>query len=88
MSKIEVIADLALEAMIADGLDEAIIGLTDVWDSDGSIRRIVAYDKQKVLEILINRDSMEEDEAEEFFQFNIGGAYVGKGTPIFIEKVQ
>jgi hypothetical protein len=34
--------------------------------------------------VLVERDGMERDEAEEFFDVNIEGAYVGPETPMFI----
>ena len=32
----------------------------------------------------MDRDGMEEDEADEYLQFNTVGAWVGKGTPAFM----
>jgi hypothetical protein len=34
------------------------------------------------------KDGMEYDEALEYFDFNIAGAYVGEQTPIFIHKIE
>ena len=64
------------EALFADGLDESIIGI----DTKGR----VAYSVSKIIQTLINRDSMTEEEAREFFDFNIDGSHVGEYTPIFI----
>ena len=83
MKKSEIISHLAPEAMLADGLDDAIMGLADVFTSEGA-SAVVAYDKQKIIEILMKRDDMGDEEAEEFYQYNIAGAYVGEGTPVFI----
>jgi len=70
--------DLDYEGLLfADGFDEAIIG---VEERAG----VVAYDIDKIIEIL-SRD-MTEDEAIEYFDFNIIGAYVGERTPIYINK--
>ena len=60
----------------ADGFDDAIIG---VDDSLGNIRLI--YSVSKCIQILC-RDMMEED-AVEFFDFNVKGSYVGDNTPIW-----
>jgi len=30
---------------------------------------------------------MPEEDAEEFFDFNVQGAYVGEATPVFLDKV-
>lgn len=60
----------------ADGLDDAIIGV-DIND----LRLI--YSQRKVMDILISRDGMDEEEAHEYFMFNIHSAYVGDRTPIW-----
>lgn len=60
--------------LIADGLDEAIIGV----DYD---KFVIIYSVKKVIEVLC-RDMNEED-AWEHFSFNIQGAYVGEKTPIW-----
>jgi len=45
----------------------------------------MVYSVKKVLEILMTRDGMSHEEAREFYEFNIVGAYVGPGTPVFVE---
>jgi hypothetical protein len=83
------------EILRADGLDEACVGWTDSWNGSGdeseftpsrTIRLI--YDIGKVIDILQERDGMTYEDAVEFFDFNIAGAYFGKGTPIFINNLQ
>ena len=58
--------------------EEAIIGIADRFGMQSS----VAYDYDKVIEILA-RD-MSYEEAVEYFHFNIIGAWVGETTPLFI----
>ena len=58
----------------ADGFDEAIIGI------DTNEMRLI-YSVSKCIQILC-RD-MNEEEAVEFFDFNISGSYVGDKTPIW-----
>jgi hypothetical protein len=71
--------DLDHEGLLfADGFDEAIIGVAERI----GMEPVVAYDTNKIIEILARE--MTEDEAVEFFEFNILGAYMGKRTPIFI----
>ena len=65
--------------LVADGLEDALLGIG--WQFN---RRIAVYDYQKCLEIL-ERDGMTRDEAVEFFEFNVVGAWVGEGTPVFLE---
>jgi hypothetical protein len=73
------ILDDEQDIMLADGLDEAFIGITE----DEPPRAV--YDSQKVISILI-RDGMTYDEAQEFFSFNIECAYVGPGTPLILYR--
>ena len=58
----------------ADGFDDAIIGI-----DEHSMRLI--YSISKCIEIL-SRD-MTEEEAIEYFEFNVNGAYFGEKTPIW-----
>lgn len=63
------------DLLVADGYDEAILGV--------SSKEIVIYSIPKILEIL-QKDGMDEEEALEFFEFNIEGSYVGEKTPIYM----
>ena len=63
--------------------DAAILGVAERI----GMSPIVTYDTAKIIDILCERDGMEDDEASEFFEFNIAGAYVGDRTPIFIAQI-
>ena len=69
-----------LELLTADGFDNAIIGVATRKGSE----ECVAYDYEKCVEILINRDGMSDEEAREYMGFNVVDAYVGEHTPCFI----
>lgn len=69
------------DVLLADGHDAAIAGLL-VKPEGGAA---VAYSVSQVIASLV-ADGMSEDEAEEYFSFNIAGAYVGPGTPVFIAE--
>lgn len=60
--------------------DEAIVGLADRI----GMSTVVVYDTTKIIDILCERDGMDREEATEFYEFNILGAYVGERTPLFI----
>lgn len=62
-------------------MDAAITGL--VSRADGL--HAVCYDTQKVIEVLI-AEGMAPEDAEEFFDFNIAGAYLGANTPVFLDR--
>jgi hypothetical protein len=64
--------------LIADGFEEAFVGIASQFD-----KPIAIFDRQKCIKILM-RD-MSEDDAYEYFEFNVSGAYVGENTPAFIE---
>ena len=67
--------------MKADGFDKAIIASAERCGSP----TMIAYDWDKCVEILCERDGMSLDEAVEFMDFNVTGAYVGEDTPVFIK---
>ena len=64
-----------------DGHDNAIIGIADRCGS----QTILAYDTCIILDNLVNQ-GMTDEEAIEFYNFNILGAYIGEFTPVFIER--
>lgn len=68
------------QVLLADGLEDAFIGIGSAFNA----APVAIYNRDKVIEILMARDGMTLDEAYEFFDFNIAGAYVGESTPIFM----
>ena len=68
-------------ALKADGFDEAIIGSAERC----GLPIMVAYDWDKCVDILRARDGMSLEEAIEFMNFNVTGAYMGEGTPVFVK---
>lgn len=66
--------------MFAEGLDDAVIGITR--DIQTSAYRVV-YDINRVVNILMNEQGMTHDEAVEHIEFNIAGAYMGPMTPVW-----
>ena len=67
----------------ADGFDDAIIGPALIWRDNGQLE-VLVYDAEKIREILMGRDGMTSEEAREFIEFNVEGAYVGPNAPIFV----
>lgn len=92
------IAEINPEALLLDGFDEAIIGMAERIN----LGPIIAYDVEKIIEILASDMEVQEDDLEngqsiedlkismahEYFYFNIQGAWMGDNTPIFISKTQ
>jgi len=73
--------DTELLFLSEEEFDEAIIGVSERIGDEP----VVAYDTTKIVAILSR--SMTVDEAYEYFEFNILGAYVGQKTPVFITTV-
>ena len=65
--------------LLADGLEDAFIGIAYQFNM-----AIAIYDKQKCIDIFVN-DGMSYEEANEYFDFNVQGAYVGEKTPAFLD---
>jgi hypothetical protein len=71
------------EIMLADGFEDAFVGIGRKFGGPA----FAVYNRQKCLDLLIAQD-MTSEEAEEFFEFNIAGAYVGENTPAFLDICQ
>ena len=85
MNKRELLAENDPDLLFADDFDEAIMGTAF---PAGSASNKVVYSADKCLEILMERDGMDYEEALEFFGFNTECAYVGEATPIFFWEIQ
>ena len=76
------IDEYAEGAVLLDGLEEAIVGIVEDFGSPG---RKMLYSKQKILNILQERDVMTYDEAEEFYDYNIKGLYASDQNAVFLD---
>ena len=77
----ETISEINPDALLADGFDDALFGVCYQF---GQLP-VVSYDYNKCIDILIERDGMSEEEALEYFEFNVLGSYMGPNTPVFIQ---
>lgn len=62
----------------SEHFDKTIIGMTTINGLP-----VVVYDKLAIIDSLCD-DGLTYDEAIEYFDFNIDGAYLGEQTPIFV----
>lgn len=69
-------------AILLTDLEDCIIGVVEEF---GNGRRIL-YDRTKIIKKLQERDSMTEQEAEEFYDYNILGLYAGEQNPVFLDR--
>jgi hypothetical protein len=73
---IENIGEFNPEALLADGLEDALIGY--------STKGHAIYSISKIIRVFMDRDDMSREDACDFFHFNVDGAYVGEYTPIYM----
>lgn len=81
--KAAILSEMDEKVLLADGFEEALIGYATQHS-----RALAVYDREKCIKILIERDEMSEEEAEEFFSFNVAGAYMGEYTPLFFTSFE
>ena len=71
------------DLLFADGFDDAIMGVVERCGTTP----VVCYDASRCVEILVERDGMSQTDAEEYFAFNVSGAYVGINTPMWLTTI-
>lgn len=82
MSKTDAIKDQIIlenpDALFIDGFDKAIIGIGRRCGQP----TLAIYDRKKCIRILSK--TMSRPDAEEYFEYNVSGAWMGPNSPIFI----
>jgi hypothetical protein len=78
----ESLMDWNPEALTADGFEAAMLGFARVPETQ---KYVAVYSSAKCIQVLMERDDMDEETAQEFFSFNVECAYVGPSTPIFVQ---
>jgi len=71
------------DAVIMDGYNDCVIGVLERYGMES----IVLYDKAKVIDKLIEDGCDDYEGANEFYEFNQLGAWVGDKTPGFLIKL-
>jgi hypothetical protein len=70
------------DILLMDGYDDCVVGVVEQFGRPP----IVCYDRELVIRKLME-DGMTQEEAEEFFEFNQIGAWVGDRTPCFLTSL-
>jgi hypothetical protein len=70
------------DILLMDGYDDCVVGVVEQFGRPP----IVCYDRELVIRKLME-DGMTQEEAEEFFEFNQIGAWVGDRTPCFMTSL-
>ena len=68
--------------VLADGFDQALIGVAHRF---GWLQPVAVYDIDKCLAIIMD-DGCTYEEAQEHFDYNVIGAWVGDQTPIYVRR--
>ena len=77
----DLLAEFNEDMLFADGFDGALIGCGERMGVT-----VALYSITTCIEILVS-DGMTEDEAIEYFDYNVLGAYMGENTPMFCTLV-
>jgi len=74
----DLLTEINPDALFMDGFDDAIVGVATQYTK----APLVVYDRDKCLQVLIDRDGMTYEEADEYFSYNCEGAWLGENTPL------
>lgn len=75
-----IMSEVNPEAIAFDGFDEAILGMAN----RPNMPTVLAYDYSQMIDILMRDSDMTEEDAIEFFEFNIASLWAGPNTPVII----
>lgn len=79
----QLVDDESVESMLlAEGFDSALLGYMQRCGQPP----VAVYDREACIKVLEERDKMSRLEAEEFFEFNVVGGWVGTQTPAFLVR--
>ena len=98
MNRLEAIEDWAttqdFEILLIGGTPEehqefesALLGIAMNFrqDAEGEPIPVAVYSTERTINVYMERDGMDYEEATEFFEFNTRGSYMGPNTPVFID---
>lgn len=80
MTREDVALIVGEEALFPDGLDQALIGVAH----RGALS-VPLYDMEKCIQVLVENDGMDDQEAREYFDYNILNAWHGELTPMYAQ---
>jgi len=79
----EALAEIDEAMLMTEGFDDALIGYAQRCGQPA----LAVYDRAKCIDLLM-KDGMTHEEAEEYFEYNVVGAWVGDRTPLFLCRVE
>lgn len=66
------------QCLIMPGFDDALLGVATQFN-----KTFAVYDELKIIQILVEQGMSQED-AWDYYSFNIAGAFLGDSTPAFL----
>lgn len=75
----ESLSDVDPEIIVFHDYEEALIGYIERAGGPS----VALYDKNKIIQLLIERDGLDEDDALDHYYYNIVGSYLGEYSPVF-----
>lgn len=72
------------KAIYPIGFENAVIGSVERF----GMAPLILLDRDECIRIFMDRDGMDYEEAIEFFDFNVIGAWMGEGTPCFATLIK
>jgi hypothetical protein len=76
----EALEELGETTLLMDGFDEAFIG----WSRRINEPLLAVYSYDGLIKVCVERDGMDFEEAVEYVDYNVVGAWVGEQTPIIV----
>ena len=76
----QALEEIEESTLLMDGFDEAFIG----WSRRINEPLLAVYSYDGLIKVCTERDGMSFDEAVEYVDFNVAGAWVGEQTPIIV----
>jgi hypothetical protein len=81
---LDLISEFDQDALYPTTHEDAIVGVVERF----GMGPVIVLDKRKIIRTLMQRDGMTEEQAQEFFEFNIIGAWMGEGTPAYMTRAE
>jgi hypothetical protein len=70
------------EVLLADGFESAFVGVA----SRAGQPLLAAYSYHRAVKVLMERDGMTYEDAVEWMEFNVVGAWAGERTPLWLHE--
>jgi len=71
------------DILTADGFEDAFMGICHQYGRPS----VAAYDYYACINVLMDRDGISQEEAEEYL-CNVIGAYLGESAPVFVSTIE